>query len=355
MKEDKILILGSDVRHIVCSARRAGYNVISIDFFDDVDTLECDKDHITIREDEDIREELKRMEFDHLVIGSHFENFDLPRSVRDKILGNSSEKMAEVGDKLKLAEILGELGYRHPEIYDDRIKFPAVMKPIRGGGGIKNRLILSEKDLPEYHDGFFFQEYIKGRSTSVSSVSDGENAISLTANEQLIGEKFLNSPSDFAYCGNIVPYAGKKAGEMEKIASQLASDLNLRGFNGVDFIVKRDEVFVIEVNPRLCGSLDPIELSTGLNVFDAHIKSIFGELPDEPEIKNFSGKAIIFAKRDVEVKKIITEEGFVDIPPIGKRILEGKPITTILATGASREIVLNKIGEIYKRALPKYL
>jgi len=38
-------------------------------------------------------------------------------------------------------------------------------------------------------------------------------------------------------------------------------------------------VQVIEVNPRFQGSIDTIELSTGLSIFDAHIKSFDGELP----------------------------------------------------------------------------
>jgi len=354
----KILVIGSSVRHIVCSARRAGYDVISIDFFDDLDLLECDKDHIKI-EDDRLDRAIAGLAFDYAILSSHIECFDIPDTIKNKVLGNSLEKMRKINNKLRLAEKLNDLGYDQPKFYEDP-KISTVMKPIKGGGGVKNRLIRRKEDIPEDYEGFFFQEYIKkGEDTSVSCISDGMDTISLTANEQLIGKKFLNAPSSFAYCGNVVPYIGKNSKKMKKIASNLISDLGLKGFNGVDFKVIKDNIYVIEVNPRICGSLDPIELSIGINIFDMHVKSSMGILPNDETIpkkpKNYSARSIVFAKENVRIKEELDRCFFRDIPKVGSVIQKNKPITSITVSDRSRREVLNRIKFINKRILPGYL
>lgn len=351
----KILIIGSSVRHIVCSARKAGYDVISIDFFDDLDLIGCDKDHIKI-EDDRLDKAIAGLSFDHVILSSHIEYFNIPDSIKDKVLGNSFEKMREINNKLKLAERLNNLGYDQPEFYE-KPKISTVMKPIEGGGGVNNRLIKHKEDIPEDYEGFFFQEYIKkGEDTSVSCISNGTDTISLTANEQLIGEKFLNAPSSFAYCGNIVPYVGKNSKKIKEIATNLVSDLGLKGFNGVDFKVNKDKIYLIEVNPRICGSLDAIELSTGINIFDMHVKSSMGMLPkEEPIPKNFSARSIIFAKDNVRIKDVMNPLFFRDIPKVGSIIQKNKPITSITVSDLSRRKVLNRIKSIKSKILPRYL
>ncbi|BDC36005.1 MAG: ATP-grasp domain-containing protein [Candidatus Methanoliparum thermophilum] len=351
----KILIIGSSVRHIVCSAKKAGYDVISIDFFDDLDLVRCDKNHVKI-EDNYLDKAIAKLSFDHVVLSSHIESFDIPDTIKAKILGNPIDKMREVNNKLKLAERLDNLGYTQPKFYEDA-KISTVMKPIEGGGGIKNRLIKRIEDIPEDYEGFFFQEYIKkGEDISVSCISNGIDTISLTANEQLIGEKFLNAPSPFTYCGNIVPYVGKNSKKIKKIASNLISDLELKGFNGVDFKVSKDKVYVIEVNPRICGSLDAIELSTGINIFDMHVKSSIGILPkEEPISKNFSARSIVFAGENVRIKDELDHRFFRDIPKVGSVIQKNRPITSITVSDTSRRKVLNRIKFINKKMLPRYL
>lgn len=351
----KILVIGSSVRHIVCSARKAGYDVVSIDFFDDLDLTECDQDHIRI-EDDRLDRAIAGLSFDYVILSSHIECFDIPDTIKDKILGNSLEKMREVNNKLKLAERLNDLGYDQPEFYDVP-KLSTVMKPIEGGGGVQNRLIKRKEDIPDDYEGFFFQEYIKeGEDTSVSCISNGTDTISITANEQLIGTRFLNAPSPFAYCGNVVPYSGKNSNRMKEIAADLVSDLELKGFNGVDFKVNKDKIYVIEVNPRICGSLDAIELSTGINIFDMHVKSSMGMLPEEEPIpKNFSSRSIVFAKDDVRIKDELDHRLFRDIPKVGSLIQKNKPITSITVSDKSRRKVLNRIKSINKMILPRYL
>ena len=138
---------------------------------------------------------------------------------------------------------------------------------------------------------------------------------------------------------------------MIQYSKQIALEFNLQGSNGVDFILTDKNVQVIEVNPRFQGSLDTIELSTGLNIFNAHIRSFEGELPELRASGCFAAKTIIFTEKELRITKEISDtlikcmdEGkAADIPRPGLSIQPDEPITTMLATARTRMTVLDKV------------
>ncbi|VVB86463.1 Uncharacterised protein [uncultured archaeon] len=119
----------------------------------------------------------------------------------------------------------------------------------------------------------------------------------------------------------------------------------------MDFIQKEKGIEVIEVNPRFQGSLDTIGLSCGMNVFDAHVRSFSGELPKPGKYLRFTAKNILYSGKNIVVDeplysrliKCMKMERVEDIPEMGKTIREGEPLTTLLETGRTREIALEKV------------
>ena len=49
------------------------------------------------------------------------------------------------------------------------------------------------------------QEYIEGMPVSCTTISNGQESITISVNRQIIGLNFLNTPKEFVYCGNVVP------------------------------------------------------------------------------------------------------------------------------------------------------
>jgi len=149
----------------------------------------------------------------------------------------------------------------------------------------------------------------------------------------------LCAPGPFAYCGNISPSVTKFSGRLCEIAAELTTELGLVGSNGVDFVVTDDEPVVIEVNPRFQGSLDTVELSTGLNLVDASMKAVKGDLlMERVEGKRYAAKAIVFAKQEgMVVENFDRLGGIVDIPEKGRIVKPGEPIATGIGIGDSRE------------------
>jgi predicted ATP-grasp superfamily ATP-dependent carboligase len=354
----KVIVIGNSVRSIACSARRAGYTVYALDRFGDVDTQKCATKALIIENMDE--KELKRdiNSFggaDAIVLGPGFEHLEF-----ENALNNPEERMEEAGNKSKLPEKLGSMGIPHPETEPiekaDGMEFPLMVKPISGSGGMKNIVIRNVDELnffrrrSDSHE-FIAQEFLEGIPCSASVISTGDEAVVVAVNEQLIGIPWLTR-LPFAYCGNITPLETKFRQEIEEYSKQIALEFKLQGSNGIDFMLTDKGVKVIEVNPRFQGSIDTVELSTGLNIFDAHIKSFFGELPELREPRCFAAKNIIYADRKLQIKKDISDTlvkymgmgKAADIPPSGREILPDEPVTTILATARTRKLVQVKVG-----------
>jgi len=358
----KILATGYSVRHIVCSGNRAGYEMYAADAFGDVDTKRSAKKYFPLNP---LQADVKLLKHeiskaDGIIMGSGLERADfdfLKAEDRRKILGNAPELTKEVSNKAWLSSRLDDLGVPHPLTYTGReiaedekkakqakhLHYPVVAKPAYGGGGTANFFCLNEKELilwakqlPE----FLFQEYINGTHASVSLISSKREAISVSVNEQLIGLDSLDAPGPFVYCGNVSPFVTNFSRRLCEIAAELTNELGLIGTNGVDFVVTDDGPVVIEVNPRFQGSLDTVELSTGLNLVDAHVKAVTEDLlMERMEAKRYAAKAIAFANQEEVVMGNLDREvqGIVDIPEKGRIIKQGEPIATGIGIGNSRE------------------
>lgn len=334
----RILIIGNNTRHIACSAKRAGYTVHVIDRFGDVDIRRCVDgvigfDHLS---DSELNEHIRIFEVDAVVLGSGFETRDV--NLSEKILlGNDPAVANRVSDKEWLAKELNKLGIPHPRIYTNGdIEYPAIIKPKQGSGGHLCRIIHEGSIPPDY----IAQECLVGNFASVSVLSTREGVVSLAVNEQLIGVPWLGATSPFRYCGNITPFNNEHGDEMRQIAEEIILHLGLIGSNGVDFIITKDGPVVLEVNPRFQGSLDTVELATGINLFDAHVQAISGVLERNVKARCFAAKMVVFATDDMIVRTSLEIDGIVDIPRVGEKICVGGPIATALGTGIDRKSAL---------------
>ncbi|HID27532.1 MAG TPA: ATP-grasp domain-containing protein [Methanosarcinales archaeon] len=354
----KILVIGYSTRYIVCSAKRAGYKVFSLDCFGDVDLRQCAyssflfEDPISADIESIIRDYIMDYGIDVIVLGSGFERVKPPRGCR--VLNNDFEIMKKVTNKEWLMKKLDFLGIPHPITYNDLTEinnYPVLIKPRYGGGGMYNTLIYNKEDQRVINKDVIIQDYITGTPASVSVISTKDDAVAIASNEQLIGAPKYQ----FAYAGNITPLDIKQKDlqkHIQETAVQLISELKLIGYNGVDFIINKEGFFVIEVNPRLTGSLDTIELATDMNVFDMHVRAFNGELRPSTKIKRYAAKKIIYATKDLIINTDFTKFAkpksayLVDISPIGSAIKGGDPITTVLGTGANRREVMQTIRKL---------
>ena len=67
----------------------------------------------------------------------------------------------------------------------------------------------------------------------------------------------MNPPKEFMYCGNVVPSNLMKNDErlVTEISLKLSKQLGLKGINGFDFVLKNHYPYLMEINPRIPGSI----------------------------------------------------------------------------------------------------
>ncbi len=355
----KVLVIGKSVRNIACSARKAGYTVHALDRFGDVDLQKCaNKSQILedMPEAEIHNVDESFFDADAVILGPGFEHLKF-----ENALNNSKETMEEAGNKSKLPKKLKSMDIPHPETCSlDRsidMVFPLILKPKSGSGGMKNIIVRDDTEMNIFRERndsgeFVAQEFINGIPCSVSLICTGDEAAVVALNEQLIGIPWLTR-LPFAYCGNITPFQTKFKEKMEQYAKQIANEFKLKGSNGVDFMLNDEGIKVLEVNPRFQGSIDTIELAFDFNVFDAHVRSFFGELPEPHIAKCFAAKNIIYADRELVIEKTLSDALIkcmkkgqaADIPCQGIKVLADEPITTVLATERNRETVLETVSK----------
>ena len=339
----RILVIGINIRHIAGSASRAGHEVFAVDCYCDEDLARWAKETAKLpREgaEEHISFFIEKFRPDAVVLGPGLEE----ASVRGMpVLNNSPEKTAQVSDKLWLARWLEDKGFPFimTKLSAEDLRFPFLVKPRRGAGGVGCRVVSSASEL-KWEEGLIAQELIFGLPASVSVIGNGRAARAIAVNEQLIGLSWAGAKG-FRYSGNITPLAAPQC-DVAQMAEEIIAALGLVGSNGVDFLLTENGPVVVEVNSRFQGSLDTVELSSGTNVFQAHLQSFLGWLPKLPAPSSCTaGRVIIYAPSDLTIKKDLVRDWTADVPGKGSRIAKDDPILSIMAQGSSRDEVIAKL------------
>lgn len=352
MDRMRILVIGINIRHIACSASRAGHEVFAVDCYEDLDLERCAKETARLpreRAEESLFEYIEKFHPEAVVLGPGLEEAHV-KGV--PVLNNSPEKTSRVSDKLWLARWLEKSGFPFIKTYGsaeemhsaEDLRTPFIVKPRRGAGGVGCRRVEAPSDLL-WEDGLIAQELISGRAASVSVIGNGSGARALAVNEQLIGAPWTGARG-FRYSGNITPLASPQC-KIAGMAEEIIAKLGLVGSNGVDFLLTDSGSVVVEVNSRFQGSLDTVEMATGQNVFQAHLRSFQGRLPGRAAARCFAGRAILYAPREIEVKSDLSRPWTSDVPRPGTRIARDDPILSILAEESDRDLVL---AQLKKRA-----
>jgi len=413
-KENSVLVAGFNTRPLVYSLHRAGYDVYAVDFFGDLDLYPFVKDCLILTKKLSVNYEIAKSNYSeylsllilelldkypdikYLIIGSGLDDGIEERALILEDIKRKKYKIFNLNNELEaikksrntefIFNLLIKFGYNVPRTVSfkevrfkvNKLEYPFILKKKSGSGGTNVYKIRNESDL-SFHinlinrEGFIpkdwlIQEYIKGNPVSCTTISNGVESEVISVNNQIIGDnKYLNAPKEFMYCGNVVP-ANVFAEERELIVDislKLSTELGLKGINGFDFVLKNQYPYLIEINPRIPGSIRASEEAMNINLLDLHIKS-FTEKGWEfvkktlknAKIENFTTKMIFFAPKEIDknlLYKINDLEYVHDKSEPVKNIYKGEPVCTILfkANSSSDSYlgslkVVDKIKEIIR-------
>lgn len=339
----RILIAGLTTRAIAESALRAGCEIVTVDYFGDLDQKRlCE--NMSLRERGTrysapaILDATRGLAYDAVVYSGGLENHPdvVVELARGKaLLGNGPDTLRHVRDPAVLFPFLAVRGFSVPRTLWPGWPMPRggtwLRKPVRGGGGQGVGFWNGRRLGP----GRILQEFVPGTPASAAFLADGRRCVVMGWTEQLV------RAGSFVYAGNILPLGAPPGafGEVQAIAEALTDEFGLRGVNGFDFVLRDGRPVLLEVNPRYCASMELVERAAGVPVFGLHLAACGGELPTAGTAGGgFWGKAIVYARTTVSVGDSLAwiERGVRDVPHPGEVILNGHPICTLLAWGPTR-------------------
>jgi len=348
----RVLIVGVSTRGLAESAARAGYRVVAVDSFGDLDLRAC-ADAVSIARTGgenrfSVRAALhavRAVPCDVATYVASFENHpDAVRALarRAPLWGNPPAVLRRVRDPVRLARALVAGGIPAPAV---RLSAPPrarsatrwLVKPRASGGGSgivpwRGRRVAA---------GSYLQQRIAGVPGSILFAADGRHAVTLGVSRLLSGDGAFGA-SGFRYCGNILCGVAPGVRHLaDRITDTVTQAFKLRGVNGIDFVARGGLPYPVEVNPRYTAALELVERAHGLSIFETHARACAGVLPaslppGDAAAVGAVGKAIVYAKRTIVIGDThawLEDDSVRDIPAPGQRIARGHPVCTVFARG----------------------
>ncbi len=360
-KERPLLIIGASARAAAESARRASFQPLAIDLFADLDLRTIALARVARPYPTSIPRVAQQMPSAPVIYTGALENH--PGTVRRlaahrMVLGNNAETLRRVRNPFQVARALAKFGVCAPKVARHAEGLPRdgswLQKPRRGsaGSGVQPWFGFGAAGsvAPKVNRSVYFQERIEGIPCSAVFVAAGGRTVMIGVSRQLIGTAWTGAEG-FRYAGSIGPIELDSAIEKQwrAIGSALAAEFALSGLFGVDAIVSDGKVAPVEVNPRYTASIEVLERSLGIQAISQHIAACRdGNLSEDLLASNhtsFCGKAIIYARSDVKVRRELIDyvlranktsdsPQFADIPEPESQCNAGRPVITVLANGS---------------------
>ncbi len=317
--EHKALILiGASIRSLAASAIRAGYVPFCVDLF-------CDSDLTWILEEHGADRPIRLSSFadaptalsklpSHLPVvwAGGMENMpDVIDAISQQrtVFGPPTHAVEYVNHPQHLQACVNgttcltpDTRWTHP--FDSSQEW--LVKPIQGAGGIGIRPFCHDEPL---ENEAFLQRVVRGLPVSALYCHDPDGTELLTTSVQLIGTPNLGG-NNMTFCGNIGPISLPRpvCRAILEVGRRVAS-MGLCGVFGADFVVSPNNVWLIEVNPRITASHEiPDLVLDGSSVLERHIAGCLGTAQPEKSDRRAAfrkrcvARLILYAVTDVEIK-----------------------------------------------------
>ena len=236
-----------------------------------------------------------------------------------QILGTQPESIETAEDRQLFAAMLDKLGLRQTPngsaistekavAIAKKVGYPVLVRPSFVLGGRAMELVYNEADLRRYMTSAievtpdrpvlidrFLEDAIE---VDVDCISDGETTV-IGAIMEHIEEAGIHS-GDSACAIPTFSLSQKVLSEISAATKAMARELNVRGLMNVQFAVKGDDVYVLEVNPRASRTIPFVSKAIGVPLAKLAAKVMTGkslrELGFTKEIvpKHFSVKEAVF-------------------------------------------------------------
>ncbi len=211
------------------------------------------------------------------------------------IIGTSADSIDMAEDRERFDKLLELLSINRPRgstvmTCDEaleaaqRLGYPVLMRPSYVLGGQNMIIAYNEDDIREYMEIILRQKqenpvlidkYISGVEIEVDAICDGTDILIPGVMEHIERTGIHSGDSIAVYPAPNVD--DELAARIEVITKSLCSGLKAIGLVNIQYIVKDNEIYVIEVNPRASRTVPYLSKVTGVPMCDLAVRVSLGE------------------------------------------------------------------------------
>ena len=211
-----------------------------------------------------------------------------------KILGTSAENVDAAEDRELFDEILEQCRIPRPQGHTvftaeeakkaaGELGYPVLVRPSYVLGGQGMQIAISDQDIDEFigiinriaqEHPILVDKYLQGKEIEVDAVCDGEDILIPGIMEHIERAGIHSGDSISVYPAQTISDTAKAT--IEDYTRKLAKSLHVIGMINIQFIVCKEDVYVIEVNPRSSRTVPYISKVTGIPIVPLATKVILG-------------------------------------------------------------------------------
>lgn len=211
-----------------------------------------------------------------------------------RILGTPADSVDLAEDRERFDALLEQFGIARPKgltVMDkadavraaETLGYPVLLRPSYVIGGQNMTIAFTQNDIERYMDVILAQKienpvlcdkYLMGTELEVDAISDGVDVL-IPGIMQHIERAGVHSGDSIAV---YPPYSLSDAmlKKVVDISEKLAISLKTKGLINIQFLIYRNELYVIEVNPRASRTIPYISKVTGIPMVDIATKILVG-------------------------------------------------------------------------------
>jgi len=221
------------------------------------------------------------------ILGTQYTSIDL---------AEDRERFRDLLNKLKLKQAESGIAKNYKQAIQiaGKIGLPLMVRPSYVLGGRAMEIVHEKSQLKNFVEEAFkaseknpilIDKFINNAmEIDVDALCDGKEVF-VAGIMQHIEEAGIHS-GDSACCLPPVSIKQKLITEIEKQTKKLALALNVKGFMNIQFAIKNDEIYVIEVNPRASRTVPFVSKAKGIPLAKIASRVMVGEKLSKFNLKN---------------------------------------------------------------------
>lgn len=363
------LIISQSGRSLAAATKLAGYECLVIDQFADQDTQLLAEAFIKVPvfNDESLPVAIQtlqnRYSIKGIVIGSGFEQ-------QPDLINIIGQQLPVFGNTVETLKMINNPKFFFSELQQRDLTFPVTifdpdeidltqgqwLRKCAGQSGGQHVAVYDPNLVwPDGNINQYYQARVFGENRSCVFLANGQEAYLVGINRTWV------EANSFKFAGAVTQNLQKDhtRGQLKEILDQLVVQFSLKGVCGLDYILCRDKIVILEINARPTASVELYDHSE-CSLFKAHLDACHGELPVcsefVPQADKARAKLILYAETRCMIPQIEWPAWVSDIPATGSEIALGSPICSVYAEGktadSATKIVHNRRRELYWRLIP---